>query len=61
MITGMELLKNLTSVWIVINKFLLVFEFMLISGSIYSDNSNGAFEKFNRRLDCNLCLCMNSC
>ena len=26
---------------------MLVYEFMLISGSIYYDNCNGAMEKFN--------------
>ena len=52
MITKMELLKNLRSVRINSYKeFFHLYGFMLLSGSIVSDNHNGAIEKFERRSD----------
>ena len=49
----MGLLKNLRSVWINSYKeiFLHLYGFMPLSGSIESDNRNGAIEKFQNRLD----------
>ena len=45
----MGLLKNLKGVQI--KKFLHLYGFMILSGSIESDNRNGAIEKFERRSD----------
>ena len=49
----MEQLKYLTSVWINSYKvkFLHLYGFMLLSGSMESDNHNGAIEIFNKRSD----------
>ena len=49
----MELLKNLKSVQINSYKdnFLHLYGFMLLSGSIVSDNYNGAIDKVEKRLD----------
>ena len=49
----MGLLKNLRSVWINSYKeiFLHLYGFMPLSGSIESDNRNGAIEKFEKRSD----------
>ena len=49
----MELLKNLRSVQINSYKgnFLYLYGFMFLSGSIESDNHNGAIEKFEKRSD----------
>ena len=53
MITTMERLKNLRSVRINSYKeiFLRLYGFMLLNGSIESDNTNGAFEEFEKRSD----------
>ena len=49
----MELLKKLRSVRINSYKemFLHLYGFMVLSGSIESDNLNGDIEKFEKRLD----------
>ena len=49
----MEQLKYLTSVWINSYKvtFLHLYGFMLLSGSMESDNHNGTFEIFDKRSD----------
>ena len=49
----MELLKNLKSIRINSYKemFLHLYGCMILSGSIESDNPNGAIEKFEKRSD----------
>ena len=47
----MEILKNLRNVWInsYIRSFLHLYGFMLLIGSIESDNHNEGIEKFEKR------------
>ena len=57
----MGLLKNITCVWLQ-RKFLHLYGFTLLDGSIESDNHNGTIEKYYMRLVTKkvFCTCMAS-